>query len=84
MTTDLDPSDLNKGAKGLHIGVMRNFHETDSRADLMVLKAIEDAIAVFRGECAGIRDVTLPPALEDYRAVGFVVLLTEAYAIHEK
>src|ERR1700759_763289 len=67
-------SDLHKGAQGLRIGVVRNFHETDNRADPAVLKAIEDAIAVFRGEGAEIRDVTLP-ALDDYQAAGFVILI---------
>jgi aspartyl-tRNA(Asn)/glutamyl-tRNA(Gln) amidotransferase subunit A len=46
-------SDLHQGAKGLRIGVVRNFHETDNRADPAVLRAIEDAIAVFRTEARG-------------------------------
>ena len=76
-------SDLHQGAKGLRIGVVRNFHETDNRADPAVLRAIEEAIAVFRTEGAEIRDVALP-SLDEYRAAGFVILITEAYAVHEQ
>jgi aspartyl-tRNA(Asn)/glutamyl-tRNA(Gln) amidotransferase subunit A len=73
---------LHKGARGLRIGVVRNFHEKDVPANPAVLKGIEDAIAVFRAEGAEIRDVTLP-SLEEYRAAGFIILISEAYAVHE-
>ena len=76
-------SDLHLGAKDLRLGVVRNFHETDNRADPAVLKAIEDAIAVFRAEGAEIRDVMLP-SLDEYRAAGFVILIAEAFAVHEQ
>jgi aspartyl-tRNA(Asn)/glutamyl-tRNA(Gln) amidotransferase subunit A len=76
-------SDLHQGAKGLRIGVVRKFHETDNRADPAVLRAIEDAIAIFRTEGAEVRDVALP-SLNEYRAAGFVILMTEAYAVHEQ
>lgn len=76
-------SDLHQGAKGLRIGVVRKFHETDNRADPAVLRAIEDAIAVFRTEGAEIRDVALP-SLDEYRAAGFVILIAEAYTVHEQ
>jgi aspartyl-tRNA(Asn)/glutamyl-tRNA(Gln) amidotransferase subunit A len=48
-----------------------------------VLRAIEDAIAVFRTEGAEIRDVALP-SLDEYRAAGFVILIADAYAVHEQ
>ncbi len=75
-------ADLHKGAKGLRIGVVRNFHETDNPANPAVTKGIEDAIALYRAEGAEIRDVTLP-SLEEYRAAGFIILISEAYAVHE-
>ena len=76
-------SDLGRGAKGLRIGVVRNFHETDNRADDAVLKGIDEAIAFYKSEGAEIRDVTLP-SLQDFQAAGFIILVTEAYAVHEK
>jgi aspartyl-tRNA(Asn)/glutamyl-tRNA(Gln) amidotransferase subunit A len=76
-------ADLAKGAKGLRIGVVRNFHETDSRADDCVLKGIDEAVAVFRDSGAAIRDVVLP-SLDEYRACGFIILIVEAFAVHEK
>lgn len=75
-------SDLHKGAKGLRIGVIRNFHETDNPANPAVRAAIDDAIALYKSEGAIITDVTLP-SLEDYRAAGFLILITEAFAVHE-
>ena len=75
-------SDLHKGAKGLRIGVIRNFHETDNPANPAVCAAIDDAIAFYKSEGALISDVTLP-SLEDYRAAGFLILITEAFAVHE-
>ena len=75
-------ADLHKGAKGLRIGVVRNFHETDNPANTAVRAAIDDAIALYKSEGAIITDVTLP-SLEEYRAAGFLILITEAFAVHE-
>ncbi len=75
-------ADLHKGAKGLRIGVPRHFHETDNPANPAVRAAIEDAIALYKSEGAEIRDITLP-SLEDYRAPGFIILIVEAFAVHE-
>ncbi len=76
-------ADLSKGAKGLRIGVVRNFHETDNRANDAVLKGIAEAEAFFRSEGATIVDVTLP-SLQEYQASGFIILIVEAYAVHER
>ena len=75
--------DLHKGAGGLRIGVVRNFHETDNPANTAVTRGIEGAIEVFRAEGAEISDVVLP-SLEDYRAAGFIILIVEAFAVHER
>ena len=75
-------ADLHQGAKGLRIGVVRNFHETDNPANPAVVKAIDDAVALYRAEGAEIRDVTLP-SLEEYRSAGFIILIVEAFAVHE-
>src|SRR5262249_40612786 len=63
------PPALPQGAKGPRMGGVRKSHETDTRADPAVLRAIEDAIAVFRTQGAEIRDVALP-SLDEYRAAG--------------
>ncbi len=70
------------GVKGLRIGVIRHFHESDVRANGATLGGIAAALEVFRGLGAEIRDVTLSP-LADYQAVGMLVMLAEAYAVHE-
>ncbi len=73
--------ELDTGAKGLRIGVIRHFHERDNPVNEATRKGIEDAIAFYRGEGAEIRDVTLPPLL-DWRACGLVIMLAEGFAVH--
>ena len=75
-------ADLDKGAKGLRIGVIRHFHEVDNPVSPATRQGIEDALAIFRSEGAEIRDVTLSPMM-DYNAPGWVILTAEAYAVHE-
>jgi aspartyl-tRNA(Asn)/glutamyl-tRNA(Gln) amidotransferase subunit A len=75
-------ADLHKGARGLRIGVIRHFHEIDNPVSPATRQGIEHALDVFRREGADIRDVTLSP-LADYNAPGWIILLTEAYAVHE-
>jgi aspartyl-tRNA(Asn)/glutamyl-tRNA(Gln) amidotransferase subunit A len=75
-------ADLNKGAKGLRIGVIRHFHETDNKVSPATRKGIDDALAIFKAQGADIRDVTLTPMM-DYNAPGWVILTAEAYAVHE-
>jgi aspartyl-tRNA(Asn)/glutamyl-tRNA(Gln) amidotransferase subunit A len=75
-------ADLNKGVKGLRIGVARQFFEADNRASDTTLKAIDDALAQFRAMGAEISEVTLSP-MADYHACGFLILVVEAYALHE-
>ncbi|MGE0224386.1 MAG: amidase [Acetobacteraceae bacterium] len=75
-------ADLNKGAKGLRIGVVRHFFETDHPVSPATRKGIDDALDVFRDLGAEVRDVTLSPMIE-YHAVGSIILTSEAYAVHE-
>ena len=62
--------------------MIRHFHETDNPVSPATLRGIEHALDVFRHDGADIRDVTLSP-LADYNAPGWIILLTEAYAVHE-
>ena len=73
---------LGQGVRGLRVGVVRHFFETDNPASLATRKGIEDALAWFRSERAIVRDVNLTP-LAVYSACTFVILMAEAFAIHE-
>jgi aspartyl-tRNA(Asn)/glutamyl-tRNA(Gln) amidotransferase subunit A len=75
-------ADLDKGAKGLRIGVIRHFHEEDNPVSPATKQGIEDALTLFRSQGAEIRDVTLSPMM-DYNAPGWLILTAEAYAVHE-
>ena len=75
-------ADLNKGVKGLRIGVVHNFHETDNKVNSSVQEGIDGAVAVFKAQGAEIRPVVLPP-LQDYQACGFIILVVEAFSLHE-
>ena len=74
-------ADLGKGAKGLRIGVVRHFFETDHRASDATRAGIDAAVDFFRKEGAEVRDITLSPAA-DYHAVGYLIMVTEAFTLH--
>jgi aspartyl-tRNA(Asn)/glutamyl-tRNA(Gln) amidotransferase subunit A len=73
---------LHDGVRGLRIGVIRHFHESDYPVSEATLKGIESAIEVFRDLGAKVQDVQLPP-LADYSACGWLILLCEGFAVHE-
>jgi aspartyl-tRNA(Asn)/glutamyl-tRNA(Gln) amidotransferase subunit A len=75
-------ADLDRGAKGLRIGVIRHFHEVDNPVSAATLRGIDDALNLFRAQGAEVRDVTLSPMM-DYNAPGWLILTAEAYAVHE-
>jgi aspartyl-tRNA(Asn)/glutamyl-tRNA(Gln) amidotransferase subunit A len=75
-------SGLPGGVRGLRVGVVRHFHESDLPASPAVRAGIERLVQVLRDEGAEIREVTLPP-LRDFHAAGWVVLMAEALAIHQ-
>ncbi len=74
-------ADLAKGVKGLRIGVVRHFFETDNPASPATRAGIDDALDFFRKQGAEVREVTLSP-LADYHAVCFLLIIVEAYALH--
>jgi aspartyl-tRNA(Asn)/glutamyl-tRNA(Gln) amidotransferase subunit A len=74
-------ADLDKGARGLRIGVVRHFFESDCRVSDATLTGIDAALDVFRAEGAEVCDITLSP-LADYHAPGYVIMLSEALAVH--
>ena len=74
-------AELGKGVKGLRIGVVRHFFETDNRASDATRAGIDAAMDFFRKEGAEVRDITLSP-MADYHAVGWLIMITEAFALH--
>ncbi|MBM3598923.1 MAG: amidase [Alphaproteobacteria bacterium] len=71
------------GIRGMRIGVVRHFHESDMEATDEARAAIDAALEVLRKLGARLTDVTLPHA-DDWDASCRVILYAEAYAIHEK
>jgi aspartyl-tRNA(Asn)/glutamyl-tRNA(Gln) amidotransferase subunit A len=74
-------AELDKGAKGLRIGVVRHFFETDNRASDATRAGTDAAMDFFRKEGAEVRDVALSP-MADYFAVGWMIMISEAFALH--
>src|SRR3546814_6877360 len=66
----------------MRIGVIRHFYDGDEHADADVKGAMEAALKVLADLGAAVEDVRLSP-LHDYHACCMVVMLSEAYAIHE-
>ncbi|MCL2428339.1 MAG: amidase family protein, partial [Alphaproteobacteria bacterium] len=75
-------AELDHGAKDLRIGVVRHFFEVDNPASKATRAAIETALDTFRAMGASVRDVTLSP-LAEWHACGFLIMIVEAYAVHE-
>ena len=76
-------ADLEKGVAGLRIGVPRAFFAHAQATTAEVSAGIDRTAAQLRAAGAVVEDVTLPDyAL--FAAVGRVVMMAEAYAIHEK
>ena len=74
-------ADLERGARGLRIGFVRHFHETDLPADPEVAAALDDVFRVFTQEGAEVRTITLPP-LRELSAVQRLIMQAESWAIH--
>jgi aspartyl-tRNA(Asn)/glutamyl-tRNA(Gln) amidotransferase subunit A len=68
--------------KGLRIGLVRHFYETDNEANAATREAIAAAAQTLETLGCSVRDVTLSP-LADWAACGTTILYAEAYAIHE-
>lgn len=73
---------LGRDVKGLRIGVVRHWHETDNRVSPAVQKGIDGALAVWRDQGAEIVEIVMP-SLFEYQAANFVILTSEAFSLHE-
>jgi len=73
---------LEAGVKGLRIGIARRWHEEERPVSEAVRHGIERAASVWRAAGAEVRDVALPP-LVDFQAANFIILVSEAFSLHE-
>ena len=68
--------------RGLRVGLLRRFYEHDVPASPEMLQMMSRAATVLRGLGCRVEDATLP-AVQEYNAVGRVIIVSEAYALHE-
>ena len=76
-------AELDRGVRGLRIGVIRHFYARDMQAQAEMAAGIEAALGVFADLGAEVREVETAP-LGEYAACNRVIFASEAYAIHEK
>jgi len=74
---------LDRGVKGLRIGVIRHFYTRDMKADPEVAAGIEAAVAKLAELGAEVREILAAP-LGEYNACNRTILTSEAFALHEK
>jgi aspartyl-tRNA(Asn)/glutamyl-tRNA(Gln) amidotransferase subunit A len=74
-------AELERGVRGLRIGFVRHFHESDLPAHPEVASGLENVAATLRKLGAEMREIRLP-ALGEFAAVNRVILSSEAWAIH--
>ena len=67
--------------KGMRIGHIRHFYETDMQASPDMAEAIEAALKTLAGLGAEIEEVQVQ-SLGELNAINRIILLSEAYAIH--
>jgi aspartyl-tRNA(Asn)/glutamyl-tRNA(Gln) amidotransferase subunit A len=76
-------AELGRGIKGLKIGVIHHFHETDHKVSEGTQRGITAAIATLRELGAEIREVQLSP-LQDWVACGSLISIVERAAAYEE
>jgi aspartyl-tRNA(Asn)/glutamyl-tRNA(Gln) amidotransferase subunit A len=73
---------LGQSIKGVRIGVVRHWHETDAKVSAAVQTGIDGAIAAWKEQGAEIVEIVLP-SLFEYQAANFVIITTEGFSVHE-
>jgi aspartyl-tRNA(Asn)/glutamyl-tRNA(Gln) amidotransferase subunit A len=73
---------LTGDAKGLRIGLIRHFYTTDNEANAATRDAIDAAAKKYEELGCSVREIKLSPLVE-WAACGVLIMLAEAYAIHE-
>ena len=74
---------IGKAIKGMKIGVIHHFHETDHKVSAGTQAGIDAALARFRALGAEVVPVTLSP-LGDWHACGTLISLTERASAYEE
>ncbi|WP_414442691.1 amidase [Burkholderia sp. 22PA0106] len=75
-------SGLRRGIAGVRIGVVSRWHEQDQCASNATQRGLADALAIWRHEGAEIVALDMP-SLFEYHAANFVIMVSEAAAVHE-
>jgi aspartyl-tRNA(Asn)/glutamyl-tRNA(Gln) amidotransferase subunit A len=73
---------LDRGVKGVRIGVIRHFYARDVQADPEVAAGIEAAVTALAGLGAEVREIATAP-LAEYNACNRTILTSEGFALHE-
>jgi len=68
--------------RGLRIGMLRRFYEHDVPASPEMLQMMSHAASTLRSLGCRVEDASLP-SVQEYNAVGRVIISAEAYALHE-
>ena len=76
-------AELDRGVRGLKIGIIRHFYARDMEGDAEMVAGIEAALKVLQGLGAEVREIETAP-LGEWNACNRTILSSEAYAIHEK
>jgi aspartyl-tRNA(Asn)/glutamyl-tRNA(Gln) amidotransferase subunit A len=74
---------LGSGVKGVRIGVIHHFHETDHKVSDGTQRGITAAITTFRDLGAELYEVQLSP-LQDWLACGSLISITERAAAYDE
>ncbi|HUB13434.1 MAG TPA: amidase [Acetobacteraceae bacterium] len=75
-------SGLDAPLKGLRVGLLRRFYEHDVPGSPEVLQMMARAASTLRSLGCRVTEASLP-SVQDYNAVGRVIISAEAYALHE-
>ena len=68
--------------KGLRVGLLRRFYEHDVPVSPEMLQMMGRATGTLKQLGCRVEEATLPP-VQEYNAVGRVIICAEAYALHE-
>ncbi len=68
--------------KGLRVGLLRRFYEHDVPAAPETLRMMNRSVTVLRDLGCQVEEASLPP-VQEFNAVGRVIISAEAFALHE-
>ena len=75
-------SGLDASLQGVRVGLLRRFYEHDVPGAPEVMQMMTRAAATFRSLGCRVEEAALP-SVQEYNAVGRVIISSEAYALHE-